>query len=51
MMRQRQLPSQIYSREPVIMPMDSLAGYMHHSNPSQTCHHVLLPSMLKMTKQ
>ena len=42
MMRQRQLPSQIYSKKHVSMPMDSFAGYMDHSNPSQTYHHMLL---------
>ena len=44
---QRQLPSQVYSTDPLSMPMDSCTGYMHHSNPSQTCHDVLLPYILK----
>ena len=33
MMRQRQLPTLICSTDPVSMPMDSLAGWIHHSIP------------------
>ena len=53
MMRQRQLPSQICSTEPVGMSMDSFSAYQDKCTiptPSQTCHHVLPPYMLKATK-
>ena len=51
MMRHWQLAPQICNTEPVGMPMDSFAGKMHHSNLSQTCHHMLQLYNPKTTKQ